>query len=75
MSAGADRKANALVRAAGGLLERLQRRVALEALGESGCSLGAEAVVSQTASMVEAGGEAVSRGADTKANTSGWRRT
>ena len=33
-----------------GLLQRLQRRVALEALGESGSSLGAEAVASQTAS-------------------------
>ena len=39
-------KANAqeLVREAGGLLERLQRGVALEALGESGGSLGAEEV-------------------------------
>ena len=33
-----------------GLLWRLQRRVALEALGESGCSLGTEVVVFQTAS-------------------------
>ena len=49
---GPDTKANTreLVRAPGGLLERLQRRVALEALGESGCSLGTEAVASQTAS-------------------------
>ena len=50
---GADRKANTwgLVRAPSGLLQRLQRRVALEALGESGASLGAEAVEAQTASM------------------------
>ena len=49
---GADRKANIreLVRAPSGLPEQLQRRVALEALGESGCSLATEAVVSQTAS-------------------------
>ena len=49
---GADRKANirGLVREAGGLLERLQRGVALEALDESGYSFGTEAVVSQTAS-------------------------
>ena len=51
-SAGADRKANAreLVRAPSALPQQLQRRVALEALGESGCSLGTEPVVSQTAS-------------------------
>ena len=50
---GADTKANArgLVREVGGLLERLQRRVALEALSESGASLGAKGVVAQTASM------------------------
>ena len=42
-----------------GLLELLQRRVALEALGESGCSLGAEVIVAQTASMgAETGAEA-----------------
>ena len=48
---GADRKANTweLVRAPSGLLQQLQRRVALEALGESGCSLGTEDVISQTA--------------------------
>ena len=40
----------ALVRAPSGLLQRLQRRVALEALGESGCSLGTKPVASQTAS-------------------------
>ena len=51
VSAGADRKANTweLVRAPSGLLQQLQRRVALEALGESGCSLGTEDVISQTA--------------------------
>ena len=50
---GADRKANTggLVRAPSGLLQRLQPRVALEALGESGASLGAESVFLQTASM------------------------
>ena len=50
---GADRKANTggLVGAPSGLLQQLQRRVALEALGESGASLGAEAVVAQAASM------------------------
>ena len=50
---GADRKANTrgLVRAPSGLLQRLQRQVVLEALSESGASLGAEAVVAQTASM------------------------
>eukprot|EP00964_Phaeocystis_antarctica_P115280 scaffold79253_cov51-Phaeocystis_antarctica.AAC.2 len=49
---GADTKANTreLVRAPGGLLERLQCRVALDALGESGSSFGTEVVVSQTAS-------------------------
>ena len=49
---GADRKANTWAgSSASGLLELLQCRVALEALGESGCSLGAEVVVPQTASM------------------------
>ena len=52
---GTDRKANALgpVRGSCGLLELLQRGVALEALGKSEPSLGAEAVVAQTASMWE----------------------
>ena len=45
-----------LVRAPGGLLERLQRGVALEALGESGSSFWADAVVSQTASTGEKAG-------------------
>ena len=44
---GADTKR---VREVGGLLERLQRRVALEALGESDSSFGTEVVVFQTAS-------------------------
>jgi len=61
VSTGADRKgkhSGALVRAPSGLLQRLQRRVALEALGESGSSLGAKAVASQTASQRSvAGGE------------------
>ena len=48
---------------AGGLLQRLQRRVALEALGESGASLGAEAVVAQTASMGAEVGAEVCQGA------------
>ena len=39
-----------------GLLERLQRGVALEALGESGCPFGTKLVASQPAS---AGKEAV----------------
>ena len=53
VSAGADTKANtrALVRAPGGLLERLQRDVALEVLRESSSSLGTEMVVRETASM------------------------
>ena len=71
---GADTKANTreLVREAGSLLERLQRRVALEALRESGSSFGTEVVESQTASTKQ---RRVSLGADTKANTTGWRRT
>ena len=58
---GADTKANAqeLIREAGGLLERLQRGVALETLGESESSLGVEAVGRDTASTgAEAGAEA-----------------
>ena len=58
---GADIKANTwgLVRAPSGLLERLQCRVALEALSESGGSFGHEEVVAQTASMgAEVGAEA-----------------
>ena len=58
LSAGADTKANAqeLVREAGGLLERLQRGVALEALSESDSSLGVEAVGRDTVSTgAEAG--------------------
>ena len=46
VSTGADTKANTreLVRAPGGLLERLQRGVAFEALGERGYSFGIELV-------------------------------
>ena len=68
---GADTKANAqeLVREAGGLLERLQRGVALEALSESESSLGAEAVGRDTASTgAEAGAEAC-QGALTREQT------
>ena len=52
VSAGAHRKAKSreLVRAPSGLPQQLQRRVAVEELGESGCSLGAEAVETQTTS-------------------------
>ena len=73
---GADRKANTweLVRAPGGLLQQLQRRVVLEALSESGTSLGAEAVVAQTASMgAEMGAEAC-QGALTQKELSIGRR-
>jgi hypothetical protein len=50
VSAGADTKANTLelVREAGGLLERLQRRVALETLCKRGSSFGTELVELQT---------------------------
>ena len=67
---GADRIANTqeLVRAPGGLLERLQRRVTLKALRESSSSFGTEFVESQTASTKQ---RRVSMGADTKANTRG----
>ena len=54
-----------------GLLQRLQRRVALEALGESGSSLGAEVVGRDTASTgAEAGAEAC-QGALTERQTLG----
>ena len=48
---GTDTKADTreLVREAGGLLERLQRRVALETLCNRGSSFGTEAVVLETA--------------------------
>ena len=58
-----------LVRAPGGPLERSQRGVALQALGESSSSLGTEVVVRETASMGAEVGLRVSMGADTKANT------
>ena len=58
---GADTKTNSqLVRAPGGLLERLQRGVALETLGKSSSSLRTEAVGRETASMgAEVGAESV----------------
>ena len=62
VSMGAAVKANTreLVQAAGGLLERLQRDVALDALSESSSSLGTEPVALQTASTgAEAGAESV----------------
>jgi len=53
VSMGADMEANTRepVRAPGGLLERSQRGVALEALGESSSSFGTDVVDSQTVSM------------------------
>ena len=53
VSTGADRNANTreLVRAAGGLLERLQRRVALEALCNRGSSFRTELVARETAGV------------------------
>ena len=58
LSAGADTKANTreLVRARSSLLERLQRRVALEALGERGSSIGTEVVATETAGVGSRGG-------------------
>ena len=55
---GADTKANTreLVREVGSLLERLQRRVALETLCDRGSSFGTELVESKTA-WVGFGGE------------------
>ena len=57
---GTDTKANTreLVREAGGLLERLQRRVALETLCNRGSSFGTELVALETAGWgSEVGGE------------------
>ena len=53
MSTGADTKANTreLVREAGSLLERLQRRVALETLCNRGSSFGTELIQSETAKI------------------------
>ena len=55
---GADTKANTreLVREAGGLLERLQRRVSLEDLCNRGSSFGTELVVLETAGGGVGGG-------------------
>ena len=52
---GADTKANArhLVRAPGGLLERLQRGVALQALRERSSCIGTKSIVPETASVGE----------------------
>ena len=71
MSAGADRKANTResLRATGGVHKRWQRGVALQALGESGCSLGAKFIPRETASTGAEVGDEVSVGIDTKANT------
>ena len=54
---GADTKANTreLVREVGSLLERLQRRVALETLCDRGSSFGTELVVHKTAGGVFGG--------------------
>ena len=51
VSTGVDTKANAWepVQSPGGLLQRVQRRVTLEALRESGSSLGTEIVARDTA--------------------------
>ena len=58
LSAGADTKANTLelVREAGGLLERLQRRVALEPLCKRGSPFGTEIVELETAGVGFGGG-------------------
>ena len=55
---GADTKANTweLVREVGGLLERLQRRVALETLCNRGSSFGTEQVEPETAGVGFGGG-------------------
>ena len=65
------RKRTLGVQEAGGLLQRLQRGVALQALGESSSSLGTEFVETQTASMgAEAGAEACQWALTQKANYS-----
>ena len=56
MSTGADTKSEhlgGLVREAGGLLQRAQRGVGLQALGESSSSLGTKSIVPETASVGE----------------------
>ena len=78
VSMGADTKANTRepVRAPGGLLERSQRGVALEALGESSSSFGTEVVDSQTASMGAGGGADECQWALTRKQILwGWWRT
>ena len=73
-SMGADTKANtgSAVRTAGGLLERLQCGVALDALGENGSSFGTEFVKREPASM---GAKAAEQWALTQKRTLGRRRT
>ena len=64
VSRGADTKANTLelVRVPSSLLQRSQRGVALQALGESGSSFRAESVSRETASMgADAGDEGCQR--------------
>ena len=71
MSTGADTKASTreLVREVAGLLERLQRRVALETLCHRGSSFGTEPVEIKTTGVGFGGWwRAVSAGADTKAS-------
>ena len=78
VSKGADTKANIRepVRATGGLLEFFQRRVALQPVSESGSCLGAEVVVSQTASTgAEVGAEAYQGALTRKQTLLGRRRT
>jgi hypothetical protein len=77
VSAGVDRKANSRpVRATGGLLQGLQRRVALEALRESSCSFWTDLVAPQTASTgVEAGVKKCQRALTGKQTLSSGRRT
>ena len=74
---GADTKANTreLVRSPGGLLQRAQRRVTLEALRESSSSFGTEVVLSQTASTGTEVGAEWCQWALTQKRTLGRRRT
>ena len=78
VSMGADRKANTKARVRGpcGLLEGSQRGVALEALGESDSTLGAEVVGRDTARMgAEVGAEACQGALTQKELSIGWRLT
>jgi len=72
LSMGADTKEKG-----GGALELLDLRL-FEDGGERGSALGSDVVARNTASEGQDGNcerVGVSMGADTKANTSGWRRT